>query len=246
MNGRTLASLVASWLGLYWFVRTEQITMLEGIVIGVISAVLGVFLWELGRHICSAYSKKHMFAVCFVDHQPPYERAVDKWNPHPIPFGRSKHYLKVTCKKGLKLIKFNVRFIDLLELVSGPDDQPIDIRSIIQIREVHFSPEVPLQGISYRETSDEKGGIDVVLDRPLILGGREPFVLTIELEVANQPWSGKISFRCLDNEQVRRFARNDVRIDSDVLPPEIFVSKFPVASAVYAIDISKKNNPDGS
>lgn len=151
-----------------------------------------------------------MFKVCFVDKSPPNETEIDSWGPHPITDGESNQFLRVLCRYSWKAGKFNVRFLDLEELSLGPGESLIDVRPIIKIVGVQLPPEVQAQGISVIPIDDEKGGFDIVLRPPLELAAWEPLTLTLRVESASQPWSGKISFRGLDNEGNRRPARKDV------------------------------------
>jgi len=201
-----------------------------GAVIAAIIAVLvaaPIAYWVSATWIES--KRRNLFKVDFVDQPPPGEREVDRWRPRPIPVGQSEHLFRVIPSEGLKLQKFNVRFIDTAELAAGPGEPLIDVRRTILISEIDLMPELALEGIDGKMFDDKRGGITVVVAPPLDIAANEPLFLLLRVLAAKDGWSGKISFRARDPEGVRRHARKDVVI-SGVATPQTFKLKAPGAT----------------
>lgn len=229
MTGRTLRFMGLMIVGSWMMFEGVTITAVVAIII---TYVLGEPLWIGIRNRYVEFWKRRMFRICFVDHPPPNEKEISKYGLHQIPFGYSEHFLRVVCAEGLRLERFNVRFIDPSEIAFS--EERIDLQSIVRIAEVHLMPEVHMQGIASTMIDDEKGGIDVVLDRPLVLAVREPFTVKICVSSGSQPWIGKVSFRGIDNEHNRRTHRKEVQIASEAPMPDIYKTRVPAATSTLA------------
>jgi hypothetical protein len=177
-------------------------------------AILVRLIVPVMRYILSAFSqilKANKISICFVDHDPPGSMEIDRWDFHPIPLGRSEHWVKIVTAEGLQVSDINMRFLSKEEADATPGNAPPTITSIIQIEDITVIPEIEAQGHKPTRTKDRHGGIDLKIWPAYAWGtGRAIFLkLTVE---ARQSWSGKISFRCYDKDYHSRYARADVRV----------------------------------
>jgi hypothetical protein len=186
-------------------------TLTETIIGGLAVLLIGwivkqfFFAWD-------SISKENMFSICFVDHDPPGSREIDRRDFYRITLGRSQHWVKVVTKEGLDITDFNIRFLSEQEVVTRPEDHsPDDIRLTIQILEVNVTPEIIAQGVTSIQTNDRHGGIDVKFRPAYPLGTGRAIFLRVDID-AKQIWSGKISFRGYDKDHHTRYARTDVRV----------------------------------
>lgn len=166
------------------------------------------------RHVCSSIRQDNIFDLCFVDHEPPSEREIDRGNLHEIPLGPSARWIKIITHVGLDLSHFDVRFIPDSELSKRPTDPPTNMKQIIQITQVFPTDAVRIQANDGTMMDDQYGGIDIVLNRSVPWGAGKAIFLKIDI-LAHQVWSGKISFQSFDKENNPRYARADVRVVSD-------------------------------
>jgi hypothetical protein len=64
-------------------------------------------------------------------------------------------------------------------------------------------------------TTNDKGGIDILLKPPMKLAVRQPFVLKLNVSAPSPVgWNGKVSFRGHDSDGNRRYGRKDVEKES--------------------------------
>jgi hypothetical protein len=183
----------------------EIIKTMTGITEGVVIAFIA---WVCKKiyDACQEISKDEMFKICFIDHPPPGERELNKYDFYPIPLVRQDHWVKVITSKGLRLSGFNVRFVTAKTRLSDP---PTDMRGIVEVLQVFLTPGVLIEAKVSTMSADGYGGIDIVLEKPVAWGKQKAIFLQVDVN-AQQNWSGEISFQALDDEHAPRIARTDV------------------------------------
>ena len=158
--------------------------MSESIIVGVISGVLAILLWEFGKYAwatCSKWAQPDQFSILFRSHEPPGDVEVSKWGKHQIPIGNSEHWINLLCYPGLDLARFGVRFLPVEELSRECGDPPADIRSTIYIRDVDVLPEILIPNRLMTRVADRFGGIDVTFSPPVPVGTGKALVLKISV-----------------------------------------------------------------
>lgn len=179
--------------------------MKDTIISGLVVLFVGLIVKKI-ISACQEISKDEMFDICFVDHEPPGEKEIKRYDFYIIPLGRHDHWVKVITSQGLLLSGFNVRFVPAKTRLSDP---PTDMHGIVEVLQVSLTDSVQFESKVSTMLPDGYGGIDIVIEKPVAWGKQKKLFLKVDVN-AQQNWSGEISFKALDEKHTPRIARTDV------------------------------------
>ena len=203
-----IALFIWGWLLLDGFTITAG-----GLLAIIIAYLFGEPLYDLAKSRWKEFWRKRIFKIVFTDLPPPSGKPIDTSWPHPIPPGESDHFLTVTCRYSLNIKRFNIRFLDIAELTADQTDGPIDIRSIIEVKELYVDPPdwIP-PDVRGEMRSDLIGGVHLIFNNPIDWSAGKTLGLRVRVHAESKAWTGKISFEAPDDTNIARHTRRDVEI----------------------------------